>query len=276
MAEPSNGSRKRPLSELRVGIIGASRASLPLALLLSQRGHHVVLVERNVKALEDLQAGNYPFLEPGGPELLKSCIGKDSLKISPDMSAIKGSEVIMLTVTTRIDTRLIPNMGLVDALIRDLQPHLQGTETLVLRATVFPGTCEKIEEKFMKLARPLSVGISFCPERLASGQAVQELVQVPQIISASNPRALAHAACLFEPLSVDLVELSLLEAEVATLFLNAWRYVSFGTANQFFHIAVSKGLDFEKIRSAIVYRYERASDFPKSGFTAGPRLYQAT
>ena len=34
-------------------------------------------------------------------------------------------------------------------------------------------------------------------------------------------------------LSVDLIELNLQEAEVAKLFLNSWRYVAFGIANQF-------------------------------------------
>ena len=165
-------------------------------------------------------------------------------------------------------------MSHVDAAIRDLKPHLRGGETLVFRATVFPGTSEKIEERLSQRSVGPRIGVSFCPERLAMGHTVKELTEVPQIISGSSPQALSHAARLFDPLSVDLVELTLLEAEVATLFLNAWRYVSFGTANQFFHIAASKGLDFDKIRSAIVYRYERASGFPRSGFTAGPRLYQ--
>ena len=45
------------------------------------------------------------------------------------------------------------------------------------------------------------------------------LAQVPQIISGSTAQAVLHAKQLFDPLSVELVELSLLEAEVATLLL---------------------------------------------------------
>lgn len=278
-------TKKRPLSQLRVAVIGVSRAGLPLALLLAERGHQVVLVEKDAAALKTLQAGSYPFQEPGAVELLQSCLQKECVQLSSDMSVIRGCEVIMLAVTTPVDQGLIPNMSLVDAAVDDLQPHLSGGETILLRATVFPGTCEKISEKLSKLpalrvnggekgSHELSTGVSFCPERLASGRVVEELKKVPQIISGSTPRALSHAVALFEPLSVDLVELSLLEAEAATLFLNAWRYVSFGTANQFYHIAVSKGLDFNKIRSAIIHRYQRAADFPRSGFTAGPRLYR--
>lgn len=72
------------------------------------------------------------------------------------------------------------------------------------------------------------------------------------------------------------MELELQEAEIAKLFLNAWRYVVFGTANQFYQIAVSKGLNFGRIRAALVHKYPRASGFPRSGFTAGPCLFKDT
>ena len=34
------------------------------------------------------------------------------------------------------------------------------------------------------------------------------------------------------------------EAELAKLYTNAWRYIKFAVANQFYMIAVEKGLDF--------------------------------
>jgi len=66
------------------------------------------------------------------------------------------------------------------------------------------------------------------------------------------------------------------EAELAKLFTNTWRYIKFATANQLYMIANSKGLDFERIRQAITYDYERASDMPRAGFAAGPCLFKDT
>merc|ERR1712176_253330 len=100
--------------------------------------------------------------------------------------------------------------------------------------------------------------------------------ELPQIISGSDEAAVAHARALFAPLGVDLVELELQEAEVAKLFLNSWRYVAFGTANQFYHIATAAGLNFARMRAAIIHQYPRAQDFPRSGFTAGPCLFKDT
>merc|ERR1712176_15937 len=100
--------------------------------------------------------------------------------------------------------------------------------------------------------------------------------ELPQIISGSDEAAVAHAKTLFGALGVDLIELELQEAEVAKLFLNSWRYVAFGTANQFYHIATAAGLNFARMRAAIIHQYPRAQDFPRSGFTAGPCLFKDT
>jgi UDP-N-acetyl-D-mannosaminuronic acid dehydrogenase len=66
------------------------------------------------------------------------------------------------------------------------------------------------------------------------------------------------------------------EAELAKLFTNAWRYIKFAAANQFWLMSNESGLDFTKIREAIIRDYPRASDLPNAGFTAGPCLLKDT
>jgi UDP-N-acetyl-D-mannosaminuronic acid dehydrogenase len=55
-----------------------------------------------------------------------------------------------------------------------------------------------------------------------------------------------------------------------------WRYIKFATANQLFMIANDYGLDYERIRSALVYGYPRAADLPRAGLAAGPCLFKDT
>jgi UDP-N-acetyl-D-mannosaminuronic acid dehydrogenase len=73
-----------------------------------------------------------------------------------------------------------------------------------------------------------------------------------------------------------VVQLEPEEAELAKLFTNAWRYVKFATANQFWMIANDAGLDFERIRQAVTFDYPRAADLPGAGFAAGPCLLKDT
>ncbi len=67
-----------------------------------------------------------------------------------------------------------------------------------------------------------------------------------------------------------------IEAELAKLFTNTWRYIKFAISNQFYTIANDHGLDFYKIHQAITQNYPRAKDFPKAGFAAGPCLFKDT
>mmetsp|Transcript_94239 Transcript_94239/g.172727 ORF Transcript_94239/g.172727 Transcript_94239/m.172727 type:complete len:759 (-) Transcript_94239:66-2342(-) len=261
----------------RVAIIGgAGHVGLPLSLVLAERGRHVVVVDTDAGKLESIKGCNFPFLETGGPELLRRCLAEfpERLLFSTDYAAVRGCELIIVTIGTPVDEHLNPQYSGIESCIKTLQPFLSNGQTLVLRSTLFPGTSSRVQR--MLQAVGLEVGVSFCPERIAQGHALHELTQLPQIVSGTDAATLDRAKGLFAPLGVDLVELELQEAEVAKLFLNSWRYVVFGTANQFYQIATSKGLNFDRIHKAITHKYARAGGFPRPGFTAGPCLFKDT
>ena len=66
------------------------------------------------------------------------------------------------------------------------------------------------------------------------------------------------------------------EAELAKLFTNAWRYIQFSVANQFYMISSDFNLDFNKIRQVMTDGYGRAYNIPTAGFAAGPCLLKDT
>ena len=118
--------------------------------------------------------------------------------------------------------------------------------------------------------------MAFCPERIAEGKALTELFELPQIVSARSPGALARARKLFEVLASETVELLPEEAELAKLFTNAYRYLKFALANQLYMMANDFGLDYERIRQGVTQHYPRAADLPAAGFAAGPCLLKDT
>ena len=122
----------------------------------------------------------------------------------------------------------------------------------------------------------LRVDVAFCPERIAEGRAMEELFSLPQIVAGHDPRARDRAAALFGRLTDRIVELEPDEAELAKLFTNTWRYLKFAAANQFYMMANDHGLDFARIRDAVVADYPRAADLPGAGFAAGPCLFKDT
>ncbi len=105
---------------------------------------------------------------------------------------------------------------------------------------------------------------------------MEELHSLPQIVSARTERAFERAALLFGRLTTRIVRVEPEEAELAKLFTNSYRYIKFAAANQLYMMANDFGLDYERIRKAVVEDYPRAADLPGPGFAAGPCLLKDT
>jgi len=81
---------------------------------------------------------------------------------------------------------------------------------------------------------------------------------------------------IFEAIAPTIIELEPLEAELAKLFTNSGRYLSFAVSNQFYLLATAHGLDFYRIHNAVTQEYLRMRAFATAGFAAGPCLVQDT
>jgi UDP-N-acetyl-D-mannosaminuronic acid dehydrogenase len=177
-------------------------------------------------------------------------------------------------IGTPVDEHLNPSFTVFDRLLSQLDEVLRDGQTLVLRSTVYPGSSERVQRHFRQRGR--KVEVAFCPERVAEGVALKEIRQLPQIISGFSPEGVKAARDLFSPLGVELIELAPLEAELAKLFTNVYRYISFAVANQFYMVASEWNIDPYRILHAMKKDYPRAAHLPMPGFAAGPCLFKDT
>ncbi|MGH2655655.1 MAG: nucleotide sugar dehydrogenase [Actinomycetota bacterium] len=251
---------------------GCGRAGLPLGLAFADRGLRVLLVDRDAGAVATVERGEMPFGEDGAKEVLGPVRAEGRLTATTDSYAASDAENLIVVIGTPVDEHLNPDIQAVGRVVAEIGDHLTEGQLLVLRSTVYPGVTRKVEEVVRKLGK--DVDVAFCPERIAEGRALTEIFELPQIVSGRTPRAVERAEKLFRNLTGDVVRLEPEEAELAKLFTNAWRYIKFAAANQFFMIANDFGLDFERIRSALAYEYPRAKDLPRAGFAAGPCLFK--
>jgi UDP-N-acetyl-D-mannosaminuronic acid dehydrogenase len=252
---------------------GCGHVGLPLGLAFADRGLNVVLFDINADSVAAVRAGRLPFDEAGAAEVLERVAGKN-LEATADPASVSSAEHVVIVVGTPVDEHLNPDLQAVSHLLEDLAPHLRSGQLIVLRSTVYPGVTAFVERLLAR--RGVDVEVAFCPERLAQGQAMAELHELPQLVAGRHSEATARAEKLFRSLTDQILALSPEEAELAKLFTNTWRYIKFAIANQFFMIANDFGLDYERIRSAVVFDYPRAADMPSAGFAAGPCLLKDT
>ncbi len=258
-----------------VGVIGGcGHVGLPLALLIAKLEQRVLVYDVNAEAVARVGAGQMPFAEEGAPELLADAVASGRLRCTTDPAGLARCALLVLIIGTPVDEHLNPALeGIPRALERCL-PYLRDDQVLVLRSTVYPGTSARVQEWLRERGKATSV--AFCPERVAQGKSLREMAELPQIISAFDERGLRAAEALFGRMTDTLVTMEPMEAEIAKLFTNAWRYIQFATVNQFYMMAQSHGLDFQRILEGIRFKYPRLAGMPGPGLAAGPCLFKDT
>lgn len=252
---------------------GGGHVGLPLSIAFANRGKKVVIFDTNKRSLATINSGKMPFMEKDAEPLLRKVINK-RLFVSDTPDVIRNSDFVIVVIGTPVDEHLNPKYREIKIFFEGLKPHLRNGQIVILRSTVYPGVTKKVQE-LLKRSFP-GIETCFCPERIAEGKAMEELYALPQIVSGFNKKAMRKAGLLFGSIAKDIVYLNPLEAELAKLFSNSWRYIQFAIANQFYMIAEEYGADFCTIYNAMTHNYPRAKHFPRPGFAAGPCLFKDT
>jgi UDP-N-acetyl-D-mannosaminuronic acid dehydrogenase len=253
---------------------GGGHVGIPLVLAFAEAGYRVNVHDLNREVLASLQAGRLPFIEYGGEALLAKALEQDRLVFTSSPADISRPGPVIVTIGTPIDEFLNPVREVVQDCLDALLPHLADGQLLVLRSTVFPGTTDWLDGYLKRKGRDLK--LAFCPERMVQGYGIKELKETPQIISGTTPAAEEEAAKLFAAISSERIVVTPREAEFAKLFNNAYRYIEFAAANQFYLIAKSAGLDYRRVLDAMKRNYPRARSIPTPGLAAGPCLFKDT
>ncbi len=253
---------------------GAGHVGIPLVLSFAAKGLTVNVNDINLDSLAALKAGRLPFIEYGADDLLAAALRENRLLFSNTPDAIAKSGPVIVTIGTPVDEFLNPERHVILDCIDELLPHLEDGQLLVLRSTLYPGTTDAVAAHLKRKQRSLNV--AFCPERIVQGNGIEELANMPQIVSGTTAEAAEEAAALFRIIAPETVTLTPIEAEFAKLFGNAYRYIEFAATNQFYLIAQSAGLDYQRILKAMKYNYPRARNIPTPGYAAGPCLMKDT
>ena len=254
---------------------GCGHIGLPLSIILCNKGYDVIVYDINKKLFNDIKKGQMPFLENNGHQELKKAIKSKRFTLTekPILKMRKGDFII--TIGTPVDEFLNPTTNLLKKCIKDLSDYISNGSLIMLRSTVSPGTTEWLSNH-LNQSKKRKVHVSFCLERVVQGKTFEEISSIPQIIAGTTKEANVRSANYFKKITKKIIFTSPKEAELTKLFSNAFRYIQFAIANQFFMLADEFNLDFRNIRKAMTLSYPRAESLPSPGFAAGPCLFKDT
>ncbi|HEY4001634.1 MAG TPA: nucleotide sugar dehydrogenase [Candidatus Xenobia bacterium] len=259
----------------RICVIGGcGHVGLPLGIVLAGFGYDVTLLDVDPRRVAGVQSGRMPFMDEGAEEALVKALAAGTLHATTDSSTLAQHDVLFVTIGTPVDNNLDPDLDLFDTAMDSILHHARNGQLVILRSTVFPGVTERLARRIAQ--RGLAIDVAHCPERVAQGVAMKEHSRLPQLMGALSDSAAARARRIFERLGVRVIELSPVEAELAKLFSNAYRYINFAISNQFYTIAEKLGADFYRIHQAATTEYPRLAGFAGAGFSGGPCLLKDT
>jgi UDP-N-acetyl-D-mannosaminuronic acid dehydrogenase len=275
---PSTGDRRSGHGsggEPTICIVGgAGHVGLPLALVLASKGHSVRIYDINREVLARIADGVMPFAEADAEPLLRQALDANRLLFSSSVDSISGVPTVIVTIGTPVDEFMNPETRVIKHWADESLPYLSPGQLLVFRSTIYPGTTQWLESYLTRQGK--EVLLAYCPERIVQGFAVRELQTLPQIVSGTTTAAADAAAAIFSSIAPQIVRLAPMEAEFAKLFTNAHRYIEFAIANQFYMIANSAGVDYNRVLEGLKTNYPRAKGMPTAGLSAGPCLVKDT
>ncbi len=252
-------------TNLTVSIIGgAGHIGLPLGLLLKNKRVNVTLIDINKKNIDKIKNKKMPFYEQGAQSLLDK-----GIKITDNLKSIKNSKIVIVCIGTPVDEYFNPKLDSFFKVIKELKKYISSKQTVIIRSSVYPQTCKKIVQILHK-------NVSYCPERIVQGKAIEEMHKLPQIVSGFSKKAIVDSKKIFNLISKEIIVSDVLEAELIKLFSNSWRYVNFAISNQFYMICAQFGIDYNLLRKKMTHGYDRNKSIPSAGFTAGPCLLKDT
>lgn len=253
---------------------GCGHVGLPLGMAFADQGKDVVLYDINEVVVAKVNMAIVPFKENGAEPVLKRVIKNKKLLATNDPKVIAQAKTIVLVIGTPVDEHLNPKVDDIIDAIKEIEEYLDDDQLLIMRSTLYPGVTDKVKHYLDKQGKKTLV--AFCPERIIEGHALTELYELPQIVAGCTPEATKRASTLFKVLTKKIIITKTVEAELAKLFTNTWRYINFAISNQFYMIANASGHDFYNIYDAMTEDYPRLKTFAKAGLAAGPCLFKDT
>lgn len=271
--------QKLSKEKVTICVIGLGRIGLPLAVVFANRGLTVVGVDNNTSRLDLIKKTQSPFQDdPNLQKQLQQANESGKIEFVTDLKNLKSKpDVVIVTVGT--PNTLENNMDYSQLFSALDQISNLGLEDMfiILRSTMPPGTTNQIVIPYLESKSGKKCGIDFklavCPERIFVNNAVNEINELPEIVGGFDEGSNELGKEVFNWINPkkEILFTTTTGAELAKLFTNIYRYISFALSNEFAIWAEKYGVDANEIIRIANYHYPR-SRIAVPGFVGGPCL----
>ncbi|MDA7801203.1 nucleotide sugar dehydrogenase [Candidatus Pelagibacter sp.] len=217
---------------MKISVIGFGYIGSVIGAVLSSRGHRVFAIDNNQECIENLNKGKCSVPEPLLKEMISESVKSKLLSGSSSYEGINESDVILVTVGTSLSDEYDADLSALRHVFKELSSRVVSDQIIMIKSTVPPGVTRLLASDYFGSRNDIFIG--FSPERLAEGNAIQELNELPIIVGGINDISTEKCSDFWtEALNVKVIKVSSCEtAELVKLANNQWIDLNIALANE--------------------------------------------
>ena len=251
----------------KVAVVGGGgHIGLPLSCYIQNKNLETLIIDKNKEVLSKISNSTSPFKELNLKENLIKAVGK-GLKVSDKIEDVKNCNVIIVCLGTSSKNE---DKDLFNDVIEDIFKYIGSNNLIILRSTIEKGLSESITKKYNLSAK--NNLLAYCPERIAEGNAFEELEELIQIVGTNSEDEFVFFKKFFDAINIKTLNTNYAEAEFLKLFLNTYRYAQFSLINYFANISNMHSINFQQVLDIGKEEYPRLDGVPEPGLVGGPCL----
>jgi UDPglucose 6-dehydrogenase len=252
-------------------MIGSGYVGLVSGVCFSDFGHTVVCVDKDVRKIDMLEAGEVPIYEPGLDALMARNVAAGRLSFTTDLAAaLEGADAVFIgvgTPTRRGDGHA--DLSYVYAAAEEIATMLTGYAVVVTKSTVPVGTNREVGRIIAATRPDISFDIASNPEFLREGAAIEDFMRPDRVVvGVESDRARAVMAEIYSPLSLrdaPIVYTDLESAEMIKYAANAFLATKITFINEIANLCEKVGADVQAVARGMGMDKRIGSKFLNSG-----------
>jgi UDPglucose 6-dehydrogenase len=241
---------------MRIAMVGSGYVGLVSGACLSDFGHEVICIDKDVAKVEALRGGHIPIFEPGLQEVVANNVRAGRLSFSADIASVKGAQAVFIAVgtPTKVEDGHA-DLTYVRAAAAEIGAAISEGTVVVMKSTVPVGTGDEVEAIIAANSPGRRFSVVSNPEFLREGAAIDDFKQPDRVVvGVEDEEGRRVMSDIYRPLDLDhcaLVFTNRRTSELIKYAANAYLAMKVAFINEISDLCERVGGDVQDVARGI-------------------------
>ncbi|MEO6295230.1 MAG: nucleotide sugar dehydrogenase [Candidatus Limnocylindria bacterium] len=252
---------------MKITVIGAGYVGLVSGVSLAATGEHqVTFVERDVRRLSELRAGQMPIEEPGLAAAFAE--HRERIGVTEALDQAENTELVFVAVGTPVGETGDSDLTQIHSVLRELSDHSELHVSV--RSTLPPGFSQRMPDL---LGRRDGARLSTNPEFLRQGSAMEDFRHPSRIVigryESTSPEHLELMERVYASIEAPRISVDVAAAELIKNAANGFLALKLSFVNEVAALSEEYGVEVDEVLAGIALDPRIGSAYMRPGLGFG-------